>query len=164
MREKIIRYEAAGRGILSIKDAFYLTGSSSPPVIHLLCSLLPLFRGTLLLLSLSLSFSLFFCFSPCCNSSHPAQATQTRRSNSSSSSNSSLLPRVTQRLFLPAALPLFLHSHRFTKGARNWKLARMSRDVTNHLTISARDSSSSVVIIVVLGEVQGLVVSKKWKF
>lgn len=29
MREKIIRYEPAGRGILSIKDAFYLTGSSS---------------------------------------------------------------------------------------------------------------------------------------
>lgn len=37
MREKIIRYEPAGRGILSIKDAFYLAGSSScllafPPV------------------------------------------------------------------------------------------------------------------------------------
>lgn len=29
MREKIIRYEPAGRGILSIKDAFYLAGSSS---------------------------------------------------------------------------------------------------------------------------------------
>lgn len=30
MREKITRYEAAGRGILSIKDAFYLAVSSSP--------------------------------------------------------------------------------------------------------------------------------------
>lgn len=29
MREKIIRYEPTGRGILSIKDAFYLAGSSS---------------------------------------------------------------------------------------------------------------------------------------
>lgn len=89
MREKIIRYEPAGRGILSIKDAFYLADSSScllafppipssptsfhpppPPRDHLPSSLFSL---------LVLPFVILF-------------AAQTRRSN--------LLPRITQRLFL----------------------------------------------------------------
>lgn len=91
MREKIIRYEPAGRGILSIKDAFYLAGSSSclfalprslrhPPL-----PLSPLppsprdHQPSSLFSLLVPSFVILF-------------AAQTRRSN--------LLPRITQRLFL----------------------------------------------------------------
>lgn len=46
-REDYTVWSNTGRGILSIKDAFYLTSSSSPPVIHLPRSLPPLFPGTL---------------------------------------------------------------------------------------------------------------------
>lgn len=84
MREKIIRYEPAGRGILSIKDAFYLAGSSScllalpqslchPPLP--LRDHLPSSLSSLLVPPFVILF-----------------AAQTRRSN--------LLPRITQRLFL----------------------------------------------------------------
>lgn len=87
MREKIIRYEPAGRGILSIKDAFYLAGSSScllaPPVPSPPSSFsLPSPRD-------HLPSSLF---SPLVPPFVILFAAQTRRSN--------LLPRITQRLFL----------------------------------------------------------------
>ena len=90
MREKIIRYEPAGRGILSIKDAFYLAGSSScllalprslchPP---LTSPLPPPSSSSAFFILLSLLIPPFVILF----------AAQTRRSN--------LLPRITQRLFL----------------------------------------------------------------
>lgn len=101
MRKKIIRYEAAGRGILSIKDAFYLTGSSSPPVIHLPSS----FPSTLV-------HDLPSIVPPCRSSRHVAAACYL----------------VLLKGYFSRPLPLFFHSHRFTKGARNCEPRRMSRD------------------------------------
>lgn len=109
MREKIIRYEATGRGILSIKDAFYLTSSSSPPVIHLPRSLPPLFPGALPPL---------------------------RRPRRHVAAASYL---VLLKGYFSRPLPLFLHSHRFTKGARNWRAGKnvsRSRDRLSSFAVS----------------------------
>lgn len=90
MREKIIRYEATGRGILSIKDAFYLASSSSPPVIHLPRSPLLLFPGTL---------------SPPPTSSHLADHADTSQQPATSCYSKVISPDRCPSSFIPIDLP-----------------------------------------------------------
>lgn len=124
MREKIIRYEATGRGILSIKDAFYLTSSSSPPVIHLPRSSSTSFPRH--------PFPSHF-VPPCRPRRHVAAASYL----------------VLLKGYFSRPLPLFLHSHRFTKGARNWGASwEECLEITNH----SRRSSSLLFGAIVRGE------------
>lgn len=105
MREKIIRYEPAGRGILSIKDAFYLAGSTS-------CLALPLPDPSPPSVpsppfSWSVWSSTFFTLPPSGRSylRHPfpllIRCTWTRHN---------LLPRITQRLFFSRHALYFMHN------------------------------------------------------
>ena len=144
MREKIIRYEAAGRSILSIKDAFYLTGSSSPPVIHLLCSLLPLFCGTLLP-SLSLPLSLFLCSSVSLPvATRPTLHTPRRHVAAATAAAAAaacylvLLKGYFSRPLCPSSF-IPIDSPR-EQGTESWQGCL---EITNHLTISSWDSGSS---------------------
>lgn len=120
MREKIIRYEAteAGASCLSRTPSISL----APP--HLLWStflapLPPLFPGTLSLPSSHL-------VPPCTPRRHVAAASYL----------------VLLKGYFSRPLPLFLHSHRFTKGARNWGASwEECLEITDHLAVPLLSSS-----------------------